>query len=154
MVAAKEYVIGRSLGLQEAFVREARHLCALRHPNVVALQGVSVAGDRGIVLLEYCEGGCCEGGRAGGRHTGVAAPASVACCLPHLLSVASATCLVRFPLPRSLPAGRDLHAALGLRLRGTDQRLFGWHCRGRHVALDVARALDFLASRNIVHLDM
>jgi len=28
------------------------------------------------------------------------------------------------------------------------------HCRGRQVALDVAEALDFLHSQNIIHSDL
>lgn len=69
-MAAKEYVIGRSLSLQEAFVREAGYLRDLRHANVVQLKGVSVAGDRGIVLLEYCEGARAASPGVQGRQPG------------------------------------------------------------------------------------
>ena len=50
--------------------------------------------------------------------------------------------------------GRDLHAALDLLALGTQERLFGWHRRGKRVALEVARALNFLHSKGIVHLDV
>ncbi|GAB4820308.1 hypothetical protein N2152v2_007354 [Parachlorella kessleri] len=40
-------------------------------------------------------------------------------------------------------------------LRGASgQRVFGWHGRGRRVALDVARGLHYLHSRKVVHLDL
>ncbi|KAI7845918.1 hypothetical protein COHA_000464 [Chlorella ohadii] len=51
--------------------------------------------------------------------------------------------------------GRDLRAALDVRAAGTDERLFGWHRRGKRVALQLARALNYLHNnKNIVHLDV
>ncbi|PRW57729.1 Serine threonine- kinase CTR1 [Chlorella sorokiniana] len=50
--------------------------------------------------------------------------------------------------------GRDLHAALDVLALGTQERLFGWHRRGKRVALEVAKALNFLHSKGIVHLDV
>lgn len=46
-----------------------------------------------------------------------------------------------------LAAGRDLHSALELHAAGTQQRLFGWSRRGRRVAYDIAKALNYLHSK-------
>lgn len=35
--------------------------------------------------------------------------------------------------------GRDLHSALDVLASGTQDRLFGWHRRGKRTALEVAR---------------
>ena len=43
-----------------------------------------------------------------------------------------------------MPPGRDLHSALEVPAAGTGQRLFGWYRRGRRVALDTAKALNYL----------
>jgi tRNA A-37 threonylcarbamoyl transferase component Bud32 len=52
-------------------------------------------------------------------------------------------------------AGRDLHSALAVKKQGgRGERLFGWYVRGKQVALDVAKALNYLHSRSIVHLDI
>ncbi|KAI7842043.1 hypothetical protein COHA_004243 [Chlorella ohadii] len=52
-------------------------------------------------------------------------------------------------------AGRDLHSALAIKKQGgRGERLFGWYARGKQVALDVAKALNYLHSRSIVHLDI
>ena len=40
-----------------ACLQEAMRLQALRHPNLVGFYGVCLAGSKGVVLLEYCEGG-------------------------------------------------------------------------------------------------
>ncbi|KAL4431038.1 hypothetical protein ABPG75_006294 [Micractinium tetrahymenae] len=50
--------------------------------------------------------------------------------------------------------GRDLHSALELMAAGTHQRLFGWSRRGRRVAYDIAKALNYLHSKGIVHMDI
>ncbi|KAL4855424.1 Mitogen-activated protein kinase kinase kinase 9 [Chlorella vulgaris] len=50
--------------------------------------------------------------------------------------------------------GRDLHSVLQLPAAGSQQRLFGWSRRGRRVALEVARALNYLHSKSIVHMDV
>jgi serine/threonine protein kinase len=51
-------------------------------------------------------------------------------------------------------AGRDLRAALGLTAADSTERLFGWHRRGRRVVLEVAKALNFLHARGVVHMDV
>jgi serine/threonine protein kinase len=43
--------------------------------------------------------------------------------------------------------GRDLHSALQLRTARTGERIFGWRRSGRRVALEVARALNYLHSK-------
>ncbi|KAL4452702.1 hypothetical protein ABPG75_008364 [Micractinium tetrahymenae] len=50
--------------------------------------------------------------------------------------------------------GRDLMQALELKVAGSGQRVFSWHNRGRRIAYDVAKALNFLHARGIVHLDV
>lgn len=56
---------------------------------------------------------------------------------------------------RPTTPGRDLYHALDVPAAGRQQqRLFSWHRRGRKVALDVAKALNYLHSKDIVHLDM
>lgn len=50
--------------------------------------------------------------------------------------------------------GRDLHAALDVRAAGTSERLFSWYRRGRRVALQLARALNYLHNKQILHLDV
>lgn len=59
----------------------------------------------------------------------------------------------RIPPPPP-PPGRDLYNALDVPAAGGRERLFGWRRRGRKVALDVAKALNYLHSKGIVHLDM
>lgn len=51
-------------------------------------------------------------------------------------------------------AGRDLYRALEIRgqtASGASERVFGWRRRGRRVALDVARALNYLHSKASPH---
>lgn len=55
---------------------------------------------------------------------------------------------------RSDPAGRDLHSALQLTATGSSERLFGWRRRGRRVAYEVAKALNYLHSRGVSHMDV
>ncbi|KAL4425260.1 hypothetical protein ABPG75_009276 [Micractinium tetrahymenae] len=108
IVAAKEIDIGMSQQNRDAFIQDAVSLHALRHQNVVAFYGLSIAGRKGVVLCEYCE-------------------------------------------------GRDLYSALEITAAttgGTTERVFSWRRRGRRVALDVARALNYLHSRGIVHMDL
>lgn len=50
--------------------------------------------------------------------------------------------------------GRDLHSALQLQATGGSGRVFGWYRRGRRVALDVAKALNYLHSMGVVHMDV
>lgn len=50
--------------------------------------------------------------------------------------------------------GRDLHSALQVTAAGSTERLFSWGRRGRRVALEVARALNYLHSRGMVHMDV
>ena len=61
----------------------------------------------------------------------------------------------RLPAPAAVPAGRDLHGALELMAAGkVKERLFGWQRRGRRVAYDVAKALNYLHSKGVVHMDV
>ena len=67
------------------------------------------------------------------------------------------------PNPAPLP-GRDLYNALDVQAVDAEaagaqpgqpqQRLFGWYRRGRQLALELAKALNYLHSKGIVHLDM
>ncbi|KAI7838770.1 hypothetical protein COHA_007387 [Chlorella ohadii] len=50
--------------------------------------------------------------------------------------------------------GRDLHSALQVRAAGSQERLFSWGRRGKRVALDVAKAMNFLHQNNVVHMDI
>ncbi|KAL4442409.1 hypothetical protein ABPG77_004993 [Micractinium sp. CCAP 211/92] len=50
--------------------------------------------------------------------------------------------------------GRDLHSVLRLRAAGSQERLFSWRRHGRRVARDVARALAYLHSQGVVHMDI
>lgn len=56
--------------------------------------------------------------------------------------------------PNRCRAGRDLYSALGLKSQAGGGRLFGWERRGRRLLWELAKALNYLHSRNIVHLDM
>lgn len=100
VVAAKEMDLEASAAMQEAFLKEAVWLHALRHPNIVgeagrlplatcdplaphsptscvpltpaAFYGCCIAGSRGIVLMELCEGKLRRGSRVGGMGEGEA----------------------------------------------------------------------------------
>ena len=50
--------------------------------------------------------------------------------------------------------GRDLHSALQVTASGSSERLFSWRRRGRRVAQEAARALSYLHSRGVVHMDV
>ncbi|PRW45638.1 serine threonine- kinase receptor R831 [Chlorella sorokiniana] len=50
--------------------------------------------------------------------------------------------------------GRDLHAALQVKASGSDQRLFGWQRRGRRVAFELAKAVNYLHSKDVIHFDL
>ncbi|KAL4434077.1 hypothetical protein ABPG75_000518 [Micractinium tetrahymenae] len=50
--------------------------------------------------------------------------------------------------------GRDLRSALEVLASGTQQRLFGWHRRGKRVAFEVAKALNYLHSKGVIHMDI
>lgn len=61
------------------------------------------------------------------------------------------------PLPSPLcPTGRDLHSALQLTAAGSSsgERLFSWRRRGRRVAYDIAKALNYLHAKGVVHMDV
>lgn len=48
-------------GLQEGFLTECSRLARLRHPNIITLLGISMTrSGKGIVLMEYAEGGLGE----------------------------------------------------------------------------------------------
>lgn len=55
-VAVKEVQIGRGLQVMEAFLLEAQRMQQLRHPNVVAFFGMAVENQRGLLLMELCDG--------------------------------------------------------------------------------------------------
>ena len=40
----------------EAFLLEAQRMQQLRHPNVVAFFGMAVDNQRGLLLMELCDG--------------------------------------------------------------------------------------------------
>ncbi len=50
--------------------------------------------------------------------------------------------------------GRDLYSVLNLCSASSGERLFGWRRRGRRIACEVARALNHLHSKSVVHLDV
>ncbi|PRW39133.1 cytochrome P450 chloroplastic isoform C [Chlorella sorokiniana] len=51
--------------------------------------------------------------------------------------------------------GRDLYNALPLQAAGgSGERLFGWWRLGRRVAFDLARALNYIHSQGVVHMDV
>lgn len=52
----------------------------------------------------------------------------------------------RCSLPPLL-TGRDLHSALDVKAAGSDQRLFSFGKKGRRVAFEVAKVLNYLHSR-------
>lgn len=56
MVAAKEMEIGRGIEVQEVFLSEAKHMQALRHPNIVTFYGCVLDGPKGILLMELMDG--------------------------------------------------------------------------------------------------
>ncbi|KAI7843034.1 hypothetical protein COHA_003366 [Chlorella ohadii] len=51
-------------------------------------------------------------------------------------------------------AGRDLRSALGLTAADSNERIFGWYRRGRRVVSEIAKALNFLHARGVVHMDV
>lgn len=85
---------------------------------------------------------------------------------PHVVSfVGVAVSDGKGVLLMELCEGRDLHSALPLSVSagasltasgsvGRGDRPFGWYRRGRSVACDVARGLNYLHSHNVVHMDI
>lgn len=49
--------------------------------------------------------------------------------------------------------GRDLHSALRVMAAGGRDRLFSWWEQGKTVALDVARAVNYIHQQHVLHLD-
>jgi len=47
--------------------------------------------------------------------------------------------------------GGDLFRALS---NTSARKLLAWRCCGRNIAMDVARGLDFLHARNVIHVDV
>ena len=119
-------------------------LLQLRHPNVVGFAGVTFHGSKGVVLMELCEGALLHHGAPSQLclHTTClcmlqAATCSRAAChappahRPHQPAMAAP--------PLQPCTGRDLHSALQVLAAGSQERLFGWHRRGKRVALDIAK---------------
>jgi serine/threonine protein kinase len=50
--------------------------------------------------------------------------------------------------------GRDLQSALQLTATATRERLFGWRGRGRRVAYEVAKAVNYLHTKGVTHMDI
>lgn len=50
--------------------------------------------------------------------------------------------------------GRDLFTLLNLKAKGSTDRMFGWHQRGKRVALHIALALHHLHARKLTHFDI
>lgn len=50
--------------------------------------------------------------------------------------------------------GRDLFTLLNLKAKGSTDRMFGWHQRGKRVALHIALALHYLHARKLTHFDI
>lgn len=48
--------------------------------------------------------------------------------------------------------GRDLFSALDVLEQGSGERIFSWRRKGRRVALELARALNYLHRRNVIHM--
>ena len=131
---------------------EASLLQGLRHPNIVGFYGLALTRSKGVVLMELCEGArlglwarvkaCLVAGLREGLHPRAAWCQRAIPPIAHLH-----TCAPHHP-PR---AGRDLYSALEVRAAGTGERLFSWRLRGWRVALEVARALNYLHARGVVH---
>ncbi|KAL4421640.1 hypothetical protein ABPG75_010931 [Micractinium tetrahymenae] len=52
-------------------------------------------------------------------------------------------------------AGRDLMSALPVEVAGfPGERLFGWYRRGRRIALEITKAINFLHAKSVVHMDI
>ncbi|KAL4431314.1 hypothetical protein ABPG75_006570 [Micractinium tetrahymenae] len=56
LCAAKEVDIGHSPAMRQLFLLEASKLAQLRHPHIVTLFGLSLTPEKGVVLMELCEG--------------------------------------------------------------------------------------------------
>ena len=76
---------------------------------------------------------------------------------PAAASCATSETPPSVPLPPPpCPTGRDLHSALQLTAAGSSsgERLFSWRRRGRRVAYDIAKALNYLHAKGVVHMDV
>lgn len=118
----------------------------LRHPNVVGFFGVSLdEGNKGTIVLEYCEGKQ--------PHGAVASRLLLAVWVCHNVCVAARWDQQHHLVsPVVYRAGRDLQSALHLRTSRTQERVFGWYRSGRRVAFEVAKALNFLHSKVWGHI--
>ena len=121
--------------------QEALRLHQLRHQHIVGFVGVSVAEGKGIILMELCEG----------RDLHSMLPLFV---LPATASSARRTSVDnrrmsvdnrRFSMEWSSSFTSPSSAG---------ERVFGWYRRGRHVAYDIARGLNYLHAQNVVHMDI
>ena len=113
-------------------------LTQLRHPNVVGFAGVTFRGTKGVVLMELCEGApWLAQPRVEAHMRGQPALLRLGLgqlALPTQHHAASVLFICHCP-----SAGRDLHSVLQLTAAGSQERLFGWHRRGKRVALDIAK---------------
>lgn len=102
-----------------------RPLPSAPHPHPYRLIGLAIADDSGVLLMEYCRGG--------DLYSALHTTAEWECSGSGSHTTVSGG-----------PAGPGGATA--------DVREFGWYRRGRHVALEAAAGLNFLHSRNIVHM--
>ncbi|KAI7836687.1 hypothetical protein COHA_009463 [Chlorella ohadii] len=92
-----------------------------------------------------------------GGSTATPAPSEPALLPPELLQelfIRECLHLQQLRHPCIVSLSRDLHSALQVTAAGTSERLFAWQRRGRRVAHEVARALNYLHSKNVIHLDI
>lgn len=109
--------------------------------------GVMLQGSKGVVLLEYCEGGL---GADSWRRLRWRCRPRAAAAQPSMRpgpGSGAGRAHRTAPLHCMESAGRDLHSSIDLKATGSSDRVFGWYRRGRRVAYDVARAISYLHSK-------
>ena len=110
----------------------------LRHPHIVDFIGVSLISSTALILMVH-HGFHDWGGRLA----------------LHWPSVGTALTICLAPMPDALPpnhshvqeccCGGDLFSAVGKGARDKNgQLLLGWYRHGRHIALDIAKGLNYL----------
>ena len=84
-------------------------------------------------------------------HFSCPSPTLAACCMPtSCFPPCCLACSLDGPcgvILQECCEGRDLHSALQLPAAGGTGRAFGWYRRGRRIALDCAKALNYLHSQ-------
>ena len=129
--------------------QEALRLHQLRHPHVVGFVGVSVAEGKGIILMELCEGRDLHSALT--LRTNTDAPYQGSGGSPPQqaeLTVGSA------PASSGSALAKEFAAYRRRSMSCAGDRVFGWYRRGRHVAYDIARGLNYLHCQNVVHMDI